>query len=129
MTRSIKFICLFASLLHFSDPTIAQLQSEQSNYLKAKEYFDQGEYVFAMYYFRKLASTNQKLAFKDYASFYYALSAYKNGDISLAKSMWLQMATKNKKWENIDDVYYWLAQVYFEAEDHVNEFFMQKSLK
>jgi len=92
----------------------AYSQNEQATYLKAKAYLDEGSYAFAMENFRKLAEPNQKNPFKEYASFYFALAAYKNDQLGLARSMWLQMGRKNSRWEKISEVYFWLAQVYFE---------------
>lgn len=92
----------------------AHSQSVKESYLKAKDYFREGNYSFAMESFRELAQQNQKHEFKEYSAFYYALSAYKNGDLGLARSMWLQMERKNAGWKNIGEVFYWLAQVYFE---------------
>lgn len=64
--------------------------------------------------FKKLSNPDAQHSFVQYASFYYALSAYKNGDLGLARSMWLQVKKKYPKWENIKEVNFWLAQVYFE---------------
>ena len=93
--------------------TQALAQDEQSDYLKAKQYFSEGNYRFAMDYFRRIASNNQEHAFQEYAAFYYGLSAYKNGDTSNAKAMWLQMDQENGAWKQIREVHHYLAEIYF----------------
>ena len=93
--------------------TQAIAQDEQSDYLKAKEYFSEGNYRFAMDYFRRLAGKNQNHAFQKYAAFYYGLSAYKNGDTTNAKSMWLQMDEEDGDWKQIREVRHFLAEIYF----------------
>ncbi|PIB34813.1 hypothetical protein BFP72_05035 [Reichenbachiella sp. 5M10] len=114
--RLIKFGFLFFLPLFFSLGAL-RAQDNQATYEKAKDYFDQGEYTFAMEYFRQLTVGKPSHPYKDYAAFYYGLSAYKSGDLNTAKSMWLQMTMKNKGWNNMPDVYYWLAEVYFAESD------------
>jgi hypothetical protein len=108
-------LILFVVLSFF---TVTKAQDTQGDYLKAKQYLQEENYVFAADQFRKLAGADQKHAFKEYSGFYYGLAAFKNGDFGLARSMWLQLATKNKGWDQIGEVYYWLAVVYFEEENY-----------
>ncbi|MEP2023676.1 MAG: ABC transporter substrate-binding protein [Reichenbachiella sp.] len=111
MLRLLKFVlfCPLFSLLAWQ----AVAQSEQSDYLKAKQYFAEGNYRFAMDYFRRLAGNNQDHAFQEYAAYYYGLSAYKNGDTTNAKAMWLQMDEENEDWKQIREVHHYLAEIYF----------------
>jgi len=95
-------------------------QDEQATYLKAKDYFNRGEYAFAIEYFGQLSKEDSDNAFKTYASFYYALASYKDGQLGTAKSMWLQIAERNKKWKSIRDVYYWLSVAYFDESSWSN---------
>ena len=87
-------------------------QNAQEDYLKAKEFFNNGEYSFASEYFKKVARENGPL--REYASFYFALSSYKNGQLGLARSMWLQMESKYPRWNRMEEVRYWLSKVYME---------------
>src|SRR5690606_1689525 len=79
-------------------------------------YFNNGDYAFAIDIFGKISKSGGKLV--DYASFYFALSAYRNGQLELAKSMWLQMENRNKSWNGINEVYYWLSRVYFDLGEY-----------
>lgn len=94
-------------------------QNEQSEYLKGKQYFSEGNYRFAMDYFRRLSGANQTHPFRDYAAFYYGLSAYHADETSNAKAMWLQMDQRNQDWPQIKEVYYWLSRLYFEEKDYL----------
>ncbi|MBU2913754.1 hypothetical protein [Reichenbachiella agariperforans] len=115
----IKFGFAFLSLIVFSYFS-AVAQEDEATYLKAKEYFQAGDYTFAMEYFRKVSANPKSSAYKIYASFYYALSAYEAGELYTAKSMWLQMSQKYPSWPNQSDVNYWLSEVYFQEDDLAN---------
>ncbi len=93
-------------------------QDEQATYLSAKQHLKVGSYNLAMQSFKQLSNPNAKHDFVEYASFYYGLAAYKNGDLGLARSMWLQVEKKYPTWKGIKETYYWLAQVYFEEGDY-----------
>lgn len=108
----------FIPFLSISFSVFAQTDAE--SYQKAKNYFNQGEYSFAMEYFRQISAEKKNSPYQPYASFYYALAAYQSGQKSTAKSMWLQMENKNAKWSGIHDVYYWLSEVYFDEDDYSN---------
>ncbi|MEQ6120895.1 hypothetical protein [Reichenbachiella sp. MALMAid0571] len=112
MKNRFKIYCLFIVLFHFS--LFVQAQNEQETFLQGKQYLNEGKYNFAMQSFEKLAIPDATHAFKEYASFYYALAAYKNYDFGLARSMWLQMESKYPQWKKIQEVYYWLSEVYFQ---------------
>jgi len=111
LLRLLKF-ALFCPLFVLL-ATQVQAQDDQSDFLKAKQYFSEENYTFAMDYFRRLAGNNQTHAFKDYAAYYYGLSAYRNGDTTNAKAMWLQMDERNGDWKQIKEVRHFLAEIYF----------------
>ena len=115
MKNRFTIYILFFVLLHVS--LLVQAQNEQQTFLQGKQYLNEGKYNFAMQSFEKLAVPNATHALREYASFFYALAAYKNNDLGLARSMWLQMETKYPKWKNIQEVYYWLSEVYFQEGD------------
>lgn len=116
MVRLLKF-ALFCSLFLL---LVAQVnaQDDQSDYLKAKQYFSEGNYRFAMDYFRRLAGNGQTHAFKEYAAYYYGLSAYRNGDTTNAKAMWLQMDERSADWKQIREVRHFLAEIYFAQKNY-----------
>lgn len=111
MLRLLRF-ALFCPLMVILASQV-KAQNDQSDFLKAKQYFSEENYTFAMDYFRRLAGNNQTHAFKDYAAYYYGLSAYRNGDTTNAKAMWLQMDERNGDWKQIKEVRHFLAEIYF----------------
>lgn len=109
-----RFTIFFLFIVLFHISLVVQAQSEQQTFLEGKQYLSEGKYNFAMQSFEQLAVPDATHAFREYASFYYALAAYKNNDFGLARSMWLQMETKYPQWKKMQDVYYWLSEVYFQ---------------
>ncbi|MFY0652712.1 MAG: hypothetical protein JXQ96_11790 [Cyclobacteriaceae bacterium] len=110
MKRYLLFFVVFLGMTATSQLVLAQ--QEQQVFLNGKQSYNEGKYSFAMESFKQLADPNATHAFKEYASFYFALSAYKNGDIGLARSMWLQIESKYPRWNQMDEVYHWLAEAY-----------------
>lgn len=86
-------------------------QDLAADYQKAKDYLEEGNYAFAIELFGNLSRSSSP--YTVYASFNYAIAAYKSGDLGQARSMWLQIEKKYPTWDKISDVYYWLAKVYF----------------
>ncbi len=87
-------------------------------YQNAKELFRQGKYNLAMETFKPLIPYDQQNQYSAYASFYYALSAHKQGYNSVAKDMLLQIKNVHPKWDKMDDVNLWLGKIYLDDEDY-----------
>ncbi|MEQ9287586.1 MAG: hypothetical protein RIG77_11785 [Cyclobacteriaceae bacterium] len=111
MKNQALFILLVLILGFFVIPV--QAQNAQQDFLNGKQFLNEGKYNLAMESFQKLTSPESEHSFKEYASFYYALAAYKNGDLGLARSMWLQVESRYPKWNKINEVYGWLAETYY----------------
>ena len=87
-------------------------------YQNAKDLFRQGKYSLAMETFKPLIAYDQKNQYSPYASYYYALSAYRQGYLSVAKDMLLQIRSVHSKWEKLDEVNLWLAKIYLQDGDY-----------
>lgn len=87
-------------------------------YQNAKELFRQGKYNLAMETFKPLIPYDQKNTYSPYASFYYALAAYKQGYGAVAKDMLLQIKSVHEKWDKMDEVNLWLAKIYLDDKDY-----------
>jgi tetratricopeptide (TPR) repeat protein len=87
-------------------------------YQAAKDFFRQGKYNLAMESFKPLIAYDQKNQYAPYASFYYALAAYRQGYPAVAKDMFLQIRSVYPKWDKLDEVNLWLSRIYFEDGDH-----------
>ncbi|WP_109830464.1 ABC transporter substrate-binding protein [Reichenbachiella versicolor] len=111
--RTIRFDLLFLLLLI---SRLAVSQTPQKDYLQAKQFFAEENYKFAAEFFKKAAREDSP--FKNYALYYLGLSSYKNNEIGFARSTWKQIEAKNPKWKQIREVYFWLAQVYFDEGDY-----------
>ena len=93
-------------------------QDFQAKYLTGKDLFREGRYQLAMETFRPLTNPNNSNPFTEYASFYYALSAYKDGQTYVGRDMFLQIVNRFNNWRNVDEAYLWLGQIYFEQENY-----------
>jgi hypothetical protein len=87
-------------------------------YQNAKDFFRQGKYNLAMESFKPLIAYDQKNQYSPYASFYYALAAYKQGYKAVAKDMFLQIKSVHQKWDKLEEVNVWLAKIYLEDGDY-----------
>jgi hypothetical protein len=89
----------------------------QQDYKNAKLFFQEGKFNLAMEGFKKLIPYDKANSFSQYASFYYAVSAYKQKYYSVSKDMLIQLKTLYPTWEKMEEVNYWLALNHFETGD------------
>ncbi len=80
-------------------------QGVQAEYLEAKRLFRNGDFVNARSAFASLFDND---TFGLHAVFFAGLSAYEEGDVAAANSIWKQLVNRNSQWEEIGEVYYWL---------------------
>ncbi len=106
----IAFLLLFIAKEGFSQGnTVAE-----SRYKNGKELFKRKQYKLAMEDFRQVLTRTENNPYMELASFYFSLAAYNSGQKNPALDMLKQMAHKYPKWNNIGEVYYWLAKINFE---------------
>jgi len=114
--RCIGILCMLASLV--------QAQNTQGNasladrFARGRTLFLEGQYGQAIEVLRPLSRIEQGNAYVEYASFYFGLSALRDGQYDLAKNMFLQINSKYPKWEKTEEVNYWLANTYFNLQDY-----------
>lgn len=115
--KYISLILLIGML--FSTPNLLAQSSGnlQKNYRNGKELFESGKYELAMQVFTPLARQAENNPFTEYASFFYALSAYNAGQKTQAKNMLMQIDQKYSTWEEVDEARLWLAKIYFEENE------------
>lgn len=101
--------------LFLSGFAIAHAQRAQSEYLEAKRLFREEQYASAQGAF---AALSDDPTFGPYATFYTGLSAYRLNDREAAISLWKLILTNNSSWEQLPDVYFWLAKTHFEQENY-----------
>lgn len=112
-----KKIIAFIFLVFFNLVAWAQVDYPEQ-YHNAKELFRQGKYNLAMETFKPLIAYDQKNQYSPYASYYYALAAYRQGYLAVAKDMFLQIKSVHSKWDKLDEVNLWLAKIYLEDGDY-----------
>jgi ABC-type branched-subunit amino acid transport system substrate-binding protein len=90
----------------------------QAQYKNGKDLFREGKYNLAMEAFKPLIPYDDENPYSAYASFYYALSAYRQNYPAVAKDMLLQIKKVHPKWDKMDEVNLWLANIYLESDDY-----------
>lgn len=103
--------------------------SIQKSYRNGKELFNAEKYELAMQTFSPLTRPGSNNPFVEYASFFYALSAYHSDQKELAKNMLLQISQKYPNWEDVGEARLWLAKIYFEENDYNQAFETLKTIK
>ena len=117
-----KILNLFVLILL---PAVLQAQG-QTNYILVNKYkngkdlFDLGKYKLAMEEFRQIITRSDNNPYLEYASYHFAVAAYRSGQIPVANSMFHQIERKHAEWDKIDDVYFWLAKIDFEGGDYLS---------
>jgi tetratricopeptide (TPR) repeat protein len=89
-----------------------------SRYNNAKSLFKEGKYNLAMESFKPLIAYDQNNQYAEYASFYYALSAYHQGFYAVAKDMLNQIKALYPKWDKLPEVNFWQAKIHFDNHDY-----------
>jgi len=88
--------------------------SYKQEYEHGKQLYQQGKYALSMEVMQKVIPYDQANPYSTYASFYYALAAYKQNYFVVAKNMLVQIEKLNPQWSNIQEVYFWLGLCEFE---------------
>jgi len=101
---------LIASLFNISTST-AQDSNHQRSYLNGKELFALGKYGLAMQAFKPLTNPYNENPYMAYASYYYAVAAYRNNEPNEARSMLLSLKKNFPEWPQMDNANLWLTKV------------------
>ena len=109
---------IFALLWLLTVSVMAPAQSYQQKYSYAKSLFKEGRYNLAQEAFKELIPYQEGNPFSQYASFYYALSAYHQGYRAVARDMFLQIKSLYPQWNQMDEVNLWLARIYFDEKNY-----------
>ncbi|MEK6783284.1 MAG: hypothetical protein AABY93_16405 [Bacteroidota bacterium] len=99
-------------------PWLGNAQDFKRQYNYAKELFNAGSYNLAMEAFKTLIPYDRNNPYTEYASFYYSISAEKQGYHAVAKEMLLLIRRLYPEWDNQDETSYWLAKIYFDQHEY-----------
>lgn len=120
LIRSLGYLIITSFIvnctLSIDNCSLAQTNFQQ-DYKNAKLLFQEGKYNLAMEGFKKVIPYDQTNNFSEYASFYYAVCAYKQKYYSVSKDMLNQIKTLYPDWERTEEVDYWLALNLLETGD------------
>lgn len=98
--------------------TAVQAQDFRRQYTSARAFFDKKQYGLAMEAFKPLIVYDKDNVYQEYASFFYALSAYHQKFTAVAKDMLLQIKQLHPDWDQMPEVNYWLAKIYFDQREY-----------
>lgn len=119
------FLSLFLTLTVFT----ASAQDYKRLYRTAKDLFIEGKYSDAMVSFKTLTVYDKDNPFSEYASYYYAVSAYRLGYVSVAKDMLLQIKKLYPQWIQMDEVNYLLCKTYFDQKEYFQALTIMDQIK
>ncbi|WKN43142.1 tetratricopeptide repeat protein [Tunicatimonas pelagia] len=117
MSRFLRnFILLTVALSGFTSQLFAQSGiNYRQQYNQAKTLYEQGNYQQAIELFQPISRAEKSNPFAPYASYFYAMAAFRTGDTDLAKNMFRQIQSKYPRWKQMPEVLYGLANSYYES--------------
>jgi tetratricopeptide (TPR) repeat protein len=104
--------------LSFAVASAQNESSYKSNFDNGKELLKLGRYGLAMQAFKPLTSSIEGNPYNRIAAFYYAVAAFNDEQSQVAKDMFLQITSKYPDWEKIDEVNFWLTNIYLKEGDY-----------
>lgn len=113
MKRSIVILFLV-----FFTLSAVHAQDLKRQYKHARTLFDNKDYALAMEAFKPLIVYDKDNPSPEYSSFYYGVSAYELGYKAVAKDMFLQIRNLYPNWDQLGEVNYWLARIYFDQREY-----------
>lgn len=112
MRKSVLILSLAIGLI------TADAQDLKRQYRHARQLFDSKDYGLAMEAFKPLIVYDKDNPSPEYSSFYYAVSANELGYRAVAKDMFLQIRNLYPNWDQLPEVNYWLAKLYFDQREY-----------
>lgn len=126
--KSLAIVLLVNCQLLIVNTASAQTNYEQQ-YAISKKLYTEGKYNLAMESFKKLIPYDRSNPYREYASFYYALSAYHQNFKAVAKDMFGQIKTLYPAWDKMDEVNIWLAKIHFDNKEYFQGLKLLSELK
>jgi tetratricopeptide (TPR) repeat protein len=108
---------LIIILFFFCIQAVAQVDYA-TRFNNGKSLFNDKKYNLAMETLKPLMTYDRNNVYTEYASFYYAASAYHQGYKSVAKLTFNQIKTLYPSWDKMNEVNYWMAKIHFEEQDY-----------
>jgi hypothetical protein len=127
-TRMATIVCATFSFIFFLSAELKG-QDFKHQYRDAKDLFKKEDYIRAMDAFKPLIVYDKNNPYSEYASFYYGYCAYKVGFASVAKDIFLQTRKLHPDWDQIDELNYLLAKIFFDQRDYFQALWILKDIK
>lgn len=87
-------------------------------YFNGKSFYREGKYNLAMESFKQAIPYDADNLFSEYASFYFALSAYHQGFYAVAKDMLNQLKKLHPNWDKMSEVDFWLGRIHMDNKEY-----------
>ena len=113
----VRWACFFLLFTISFSVSAQKMSADDSRFQNAREMMDLGKFGLAMQALRPLTSNYEGNIYTKIASYYYAVSAYNDGQKYVAKDMFLQILQQYPDWDKTDKVNLWLANIYFAEND------------
>src|SRR5690606_33539828 len=109
----LRFSLLACSLLLMSLASNGQTDFRQQ-FTNGKNLFLEGQYNLAMEAFKPVIPYDAANPYSQYASFYYAIAAYRQGYLSVAQDMLSQIRKVSPNWDKTEEVNYWQGVIHMD---------------
>jgi hypothetical protein len=104
-------------------------QDFKKQYKNARDFFRDGKYNLAMEAFKPLLVYDKNNPYTEYASFFYAQCALRQNYSVVARDMLLQIKRLYPDWDQLNEVNYWLARIYFEKGEYFQGMHVLQEIK
>lgn len=113
----LRLLSLPCCLLLMSLASYGQTDFRQ-HFVSGKNLFLEGKYNLAMEAFKPVIPYDAANPYSQYASFYYAIAAYRQGYLSVAQDMLNQIRKVSPNWDKTDEVNYWLGVIHMDNREY-----------
>jgi hypothetical protein len=116
--KTCRFTGFLLAAVFCSMSLASAAQDFKKQYKNARDFFRDGKYNLAMEAFKPLMVYDKNNPYTEYASFFYAQSALRQNYSVVARDMLLQIKRLYPEWDQINEVNYWLAKIYFDKGEY-----------
>jgi ABC-type branched-subunit amino acid transport system substrate-binding protein len=124
--RNLSIAVTFFALCFAVD---AGAQDPKRQYKNAHDFFNEGKYNLAMEMFKPLMTYDKDNPYSEYASFYYAMCALRQRYYVVAKEAFSQIKKTYPDWDQINEVNFWIAYIFFERGEYFQGMLTLKDVK
>lgn len=127
--RTIAFSLALPIAIGMAGITTLSAQDFKKQYKHARDFYNEKQYNLAMEAFKPLMVYDKDNPYPEYASFFYALSALNLNYTIVARDMLQQVKRLYPDWDQLNEVNYWLAKIYFDRGEYFQGMYVLKEVK